>query len=283
MTTTSLSRPGWRSNLRVLAGIARKDFLQFSRYPMNAVFQVLHPLIWVTPLYFLGRAFVTDKGATGFAGYVGTGDYMSFILIGSVLSHYVSTVFWGMGFSLKNEMDAGVLESNWMAPTSRLVILLGRTIASLLITTVTDAVFIAVSAALFGFHVTGDVLAALLTVLPMLIALYGFGFAFAAVVLLIRDANTMIDITSFLVNTLSGAQFPVQVLPGWLLPLALALPLTYGFDAVRGFLLGARTLLPIQVELVILVVFMAAMVVLGYAVFSRIERRVRILGGLGMH
>jgi len=29
-------------------------------------------------------------------------------------------VFWGMGLSLKTEMDTGVLESNWMLPVPRL-------------------------------------------------------------------------------------------------------------------------------------------------------------------
>ena len=37
----------------------------------------------------------------------------------------------------------------------------------------------------------------------------------------------------FLVQIFSGANFPVTVLPKWLLPIALALPLTYGFDAIR--------------------------------------------------
>ena len=36
---------------------------------------------------------------------------------------------------------------------------------------------------------------------------------------------------------LSGSQFPVNVLPRLLLPLSLALPLTYGFDSVRAYLL----------------------------------------------
>ena len=36
---------------------------------------------------------------------------------------------------------------------------------------------------IFGFNANGDVLAAFLPIIPMMIGLYGFGFAFAAVVL----------------------------------------------------------------------------------------------------
>ncbi len=82
---------------------------------------------------------------------------------------------------------------------------------------------------------------------------------------------------------LSGSQFPVNVLPRFLLPLSLAIPLTYGFDAVRGYLLGTRTLLPIEQELAILVLFMIVTVPLGYLIFKRIERRCKQLGTLGMH
>ena len=86
---------------------------------------------------------------------------------------------------------------------------------------------------LFGFKPTGNTLAAFLTAIPMLIGLYGFGFAFAAIVLLMREANTLVDVSSFLVQGLSGANFPVQSCH-WLIPVALVFPLTYGLDAVRG-------------------------------------------------
>jgi hypothetical protein len=59
-------------------------------------------------------------------------------------------------------------------------------------------------------------------------------------VLLMRDANTLVDVSSYVVTMLSGANFPVHVLPGFLLPIALALPLTYGYDALRGALLDTR-------------------------------------------
>ena len=281
--TASLSRPSWRSNLRAMMAIARKDFIQYLRYPMNAVFNVLQPLIWLTPVYFLGKTFASPVGNVGFAGYSGTTDYMSFILIGTVLANFITTVFWGMGYSLKTEMDAGVLESNWAAPVPRPVFLVGRTLASITITAAMSVVMLILGAWLFGFHVSGNVLAALGVAVPMLIALYGFGFAFAALVLLMRDANTMIDVSNFLVTLLSGSQFPVTVLPTLVLLVSLALPLTYGFDAVRGLLLGTNTLLPIPVEVLLLIVFMVVMVWVGLVVFRRVERRCRVLGTLNMH
>ncbi len=283
MQLHSLSQPNWKTQLRALFVIARKDWKVFWRYPLNAVSNVFQPIIWITPVYFMGKAFSIDGQALGFAAYSGTGDYMSFILLGTVLANFIETVFWGMGYALKQDMDAGVLESNWLTPVSRLLILVGRTFTSLLTTAVTSLVMLIIAAALFGFHPTGDTLAAFLTAIPMLIGLYGFGFAFAAIVLLMREANTLVDVSSFLVQGLSGTNFPVQSLPSWLIPVALALPLTYGLDAVRGFMLKTETILPLQVEIVLLVVFMFVMLWFGAWVFYRVERRVRTLGTLGQH
>ena len=283
MQFETLSQPTFKSQLRALFVIARKDWKVFWRYPLNAVSNVFQPIIWITPVYFMGKAFSTNGQALGFAAYSGTGDYMSFILLGTVLTNFILTVFWGMGYALKQDMDAGVLESNWLTPVSRLLILIGRTLTSLLTTTITSMVMLAIAAALFGFRPTGNTLAAFLTAIPMLIGLYGFGFAFAGVVLLMREANTLVDVSSFLVQGFSGTNFPVQSLPSWLIPISLALPLTYGLDAVRGWLLHTETLLPLRVEIVLLIVFMFVMLWFGSWAFYRVERRVRTLGTLGQH
>jgi ABC-2 type transport system permease protein len=283
MKITSLSQPNLRTQLRALYVIARKDWKVFWRYPLNAVSSIFQPIIWITPVYFMGKAFSVNGQALGFAAYSGTSDYMSFILLGTVLTNFILTVFWGMGYALKNDMDAGVLESNWLTPVPRLLILVGRTLSSLLVTTITSAIMLFIGGLLFGFQPTGNTLAAFLTAIPMLIGLYGFGFAFAAVVLLIREANTLVDVSSFLVQGFSGTNFPVKSLPSWLIPIALILPLTYGLDAVRGFLLQSDTLLPIPVEITILIVFMFVMLWFGAWVFNRVERRVRTLGTLGQH
>jgi len=231
----------------------------------------------------MGQAFSVDGKAYGFAGYSGTTDYMSFILLGTALSSFINAVFWGMGYSMKNDMDAGVLESNWLAPVPRPLLMVGRTITSLIVTTITSLAMLLLAGLIFGFRPGGNALAGFLTVIPMLVGLYGFGFAFAALVLIIRESNTLVDLSSFLVQIFSGSEFPVNVLPRWLLPVSLALPLTYGFDVVRGWLLNTNTILPIPIEIGIIVGSMFLMIALGLLVFRRLERRVRMRGTLGQH
>lgn len=285
MTNENLKIPkiNLRSNINILFVIAKKDWKVYWRYPFNAVTAVFNPLIWLAPIFFLGKAFSQDGQALGFAGYSGSTDYMSFLIISAVISNFISTVFWGMGYSLKNDMDAGVLESNWMAPINRLLLLVGRSLNNLFITTITSILMVILAALMFGFHPTGNLLAAILTMLPMLLGLYGFGFAFAALVMIMREANTMVDMGSFLVDLLSGSQFPVNALPRWLLPIALSIPLTYGFDAVRGWLLKTKTILPMHQEINLMLVFMVLMIIIGVIAFTALERKVRAKGTLGQY
>ncbi len=279
----SLAQPNWKTQLRALRAVAAKDWRQYWRYPLNAVSSVLQPLVWLTPVYFMGLAFSVNGKALGFAGYSGTTDYVSFILIGTALSNFISAVFWGMGYALKNDMDSGVLESNWLCPISRPVLLIGHTVTNLTVTTIASIAMLIIGSLLFGFQTTGNTLAAIAVAIPMLLGLYGFGFMFAAVVMVMREANTLTDVGNFLVQIFSGADFPVTVLPKWLLPIALALPLTYGFDAVRGILLNTNTLLPIILEYIVMLAFMGVMIAVGLLAFRRLERYVRQRGTLGMH
>jgi ABC-2 type transport system permease protein len=282
-TIQTLSRPSLGSHLRALWMIAQKDWQQYWRYPLNAFSNLTQPLVWLAPIYFMGLAFSINGQAKGFAAYSGSGDYISFVLVGTILNNFISTVFWGMGYALKNDMDAGVLESNWLMPVPRPILLIGRTFSSLLVTIITSLGMMILAGVLFGFHPTGNLFMALIPALPMLFGLYGFGIAFAAIVLLMRDANSLVDMSSYLVNLFSGSQFPVQSLPRYLLPISLALPLTYGLDAVRGYLLKTTTLLPIPMEIAIMMVFLVVMIWLGLMIFNRMERKVRIKGTLGQH
>lgn len=279
----NLARPTFMSNLRALYAIALKDWKKFWRYPLNAVSSIFQPLIWLAPVFFMGKAFSVNGQVQGFQQYSGTSDFMSFILLGTVLTNFINAVFWGMGYALKEDMDDGVLESNWLTPVPRLLILAGHSLTNLFITIITSTVMLVAAALLFGFQVNGNVLTAFLPVIPMMLGLYGFGFAFASLVLVMREANTLVDISSFLLQIFTGSNFPINSLPRWLLPISMAIPLTYGLDAVRGILLNTPTIFPVGWEIVLLIVSMALMLWLGAWAFNSLERRVRKWGTLGQH
>lgn len=269
--------------MRTLLAVARKDILLTVRYPMNLLSRILEPIGWLIPVYFLGRAFAEGTNASGFAAWTGTGDYISFVIVGWILSAYVFAVMWGMGFSLKTEMDQGVLESNWVAPITPARLLVGRTLASVVITTVTTIAFATMAFALFDVNVVGRFLPAAAFMIPVVIGLYGFGFILAGLVLRLRDTNTLIDVTAFVLTLLSCRDYPVHVLPRAVMVVSLILPLTYGYDGVRALLIGTRPLLPLPIQVLLTTAFMVVMILVGLSALSRLERHTRLQGSLGQH
>lgn len=267
----------------VLWAVIRKEWRVFLRYPLNAVMRIVEPIMWLVPVYFMGVSFSVDGEAVGFAASAGTSDFLAFILLGSVVSSYVSAVLWGMGFSLKQEMEQGTLESLWLTPNSRLWLLVGRSTVSVLITGLNTVGVMVVAYFLFGFEITGSIAAALVVLVPMVIALYGFGIAYAGIVLYLRDANTLSDMGGYVLQLVTGVNFPVTALPRALMVVGMALPMTYAIDAMRALLIDARPLVAVPASFAIVIVSMVAFLVLGRVVFERIDARVRTMGTLSTH
>ena len=280
-----MTRPPFGSRLRALGAMVHRDWLIYLRYPTWVARFLIWPILFPLGYVFAARALAGPEGGalSSFNALTGTTDYLSYIAISSTLYMWLNITLWNVGFQLRQEQLRGTLESNWLAPLPRPLFLVGQALASLALTALTSAGVVLLGWWLFGFRVTGNAFAALLVAVPLLLALYGFGFAFAGLVLLLKEANTLIDVSDYSVSLLSGSQFPVSVLPPALFAVSLALPLTYGYDAVRGILLGSKTLLPIPYEVGILLGFMVVMGVFGYAVFKRVERRCQRLGTIGMH
>jgi ABC-2 type transport system permease protein len=271
--------------MRIIHAVARKDFRVFFRYPADAIMRVVEPVMWLTPVYFMGQGFSEGGRAVGFAGFTGTSDYFLYVVVGAFMASYISAVFWGMGFSLKEDMTLGVLEPNWVSPAPRMTLMAGKSSMMFIITTLNSIGILIALGVLFGVRIPfgSMILPAFIVLVPMLIGLAGFGFALSGLVLLMKDANTLVDVSNYVVGQLSGREFPVTVLPRPLLAAALALPTTYAFDAVRGLLLGTTTLMPMRAELSILVAFMAVATAGGYVAFKTLEQHCRKLGLLGTH
>lgn len=153
----------------------------------------------------------------------------------------------------------------------------------MLVTTVGSVSFGLLAATLFGISLRGQFLAAIGFILPVIIGLYGLGFVLAGVVLRLREANTLIDFSNFVLELVSGRDFPIAVLPRPIFFIALLLPLTYRYDGIRALLLGTRPLASLPVEAAVAVVFMLAMVAGGTWAFHRFERHCRIHGTLAHH
>lgn len=268
---------------RVAVAVFRQRWRNNLRYPVSFISQsLIGPISWLAPAYFLGRAFAPDGQVPGLAAYIGSADYMTFLLVGNVVGQFISGVLWGMGYSLKLQMDQGVLEANWLTPAPRFAQLVGQSLFNLIYTAMQMAIGLLAATFLFGFHPNGSFWLATGYLVPVFVGLYGFGFAFAGLTLLMRDPNALIDMSDFGINFLSGQQFPIAVLPAALVAVSLVLPSTYAVDGLRGILMHTKTLLPLGTEFALLCGLAVVLLFAGRLAFSWLERYCRVRGTLAL-
>lgn len=255
----------------------------YFRYPINFIFTFFEPLIWLTPFYFMGKSFSVNGKMIGFSKYTGNSDFMGFLVVGYMVMTYVQTVFWTIGFSLKEEMQQGVLESNWSAPVSRISLLVSKSLSKLLISTIDITIVAIVCHFAFGFTITGNVLKAIAFIIPGVIGLMGIGFAIAGLVLIAKNANPIIDLVSSIINAMSGSFFPIKVLPKFFMIISLSIPLTYMYDSTRAILINQKPLFSLKTEFIILIVCMIVACIAGNWIFLSIDKKCRDKGVLGTH
>ncbi len=280
--TGLLSRPSARSQIGTIWAMFRKDLLIYIRYPVWLISNIVFPVMWMIPSVAMGEAFLGRGGdMSHFAQTTGSSNYIMYLLVGGFLWGFVSSVVWTIGFALKEEMWRGTLEHNWLAPVPRFSLLVGRSIFSIVTTAAEMFVALLILSTFYPLRATGGFLAAAGLLSLTLISLYGIGFIFCGLVMVVREPSAPANILQIGLMIVCGSSYPIWILPGWLQAVGKAVPLTYGIDAVRAVLLGSRTIYPLAWEVAILLVAAVALPGIGYMVFKLIERRARVLGTLG--
>ena len=292
MATNSLIRPpstlarlNWRSDLGALAGVFRREWTIFRRYPSWIIAVFIWPVILPAGYILSARALAGPDGSglALFAQAAGTRDYVGYIAVGTIVWMWQNMTLWTIGYALREEQMRGTLESNWLTPARRLWFLFGTGLMHGLVM----LIFILVSGLefvlFFGARFNGNPLVAALVLLAATPSIYGLGFAFASLVLAAKEANAFVFLVRGLVMIFGGITYPISVLPGWMQSVAVWLPQTYVIHGMRSAVLTGGSLAEVLPDVLALLGFGAFWMAAGYLAFVWMERRVRRSGSLGSY
>ncbi|MBT9143855.1 MAG: hypothetical protein DDT29_02268 [Dehalococcoidia bacterium] len=262
--------------MRATLALLRYSLVNSLRYRIDVVGSTFSPILWVLPAVLMAM-WAERIGLIGdFAEVTGTYNYIAFFLIGGVYWNFVEAV-WGIAFSLREQMFTGTLENLWASSIRRLGIIIAWSLASLLAATIFSIIAIAVVGVTVGLDVGGDPRwgIAISVFVLSLIASYGFAFLLFGLTLRFKDAENIVSIIANAAPLLGGVIFPVTLLPLPLRFFSYALPFTWGLDALRGVLLGAETILPSTMQVILIAVLAAFFIGFGWIAFIALERRAR--------
>lgn len=240
-----------------------RDMKRFVRAKSRIIGSFVMPFLF---LAFLGMGYQPMK----FPGMPSDMNFMDFLapgIIGMIL------LFSSMmaGLSVLWDKEFGFLKEVMVTPVSRFSIVVGRTLGAVT-TSLIQAILMLMIAVGMGVTINwfpGFPVALVFMVL-IATAFIGLGLAFASKLGDMEGFSMVMNFIIFPVFLLSGALFPLTMMPEWVRYICYIDPLTYGVDGLRGALIGMSTL-PLVLDFVILAGICIGMLGLGAYLFERTE------------
>lgn len=271
------------SKLSVVLATARMRLLLVTRYKGQLFTEILIPIVFASMPILLGRATAGEAAEANFLANTGTANYIGYMLIGSSTFLIVSFAFWLVAYWLRFEQETGTLEAIYLTPTSRVWNAAGISLYSAVRSLISGSIAYFVGSLIFGVNpFQGELLLALAFVLVGLLPLFGMTLLFGALVVKLKEANALVNLMQWSVSLLMGVFFPVTVFPPLMRALALAFPPTWMVNGVRSALLGVGYFFGEWYrDFAVLWAFLFIAPLLGYWVFTGMERNVRGNAGMG--
>ena len=246
-----------------------------------AAYAITHPL--ATALILAGMYWAVGGAAHG-------ADTFRGLYLGSAFHNYVVMVLVGMGWMIVEEREEfETLKYVYTSPIGMFNYLAGRSLVKLALATLSTVLTLAVGWFLVGLRWDW----AAVHWLPLVAALglgvfatVSLGFFVAGFAMVMpRAAFTLNDGIAVALYLLCGVIFPVDLLPRVLQWVALALPFTWWYEALRRFLLGhgSSTLLNAWSDGALMAWLFATTLVFSvgaHLAYLALERRARQLGRL---
>ncbi|MGW4789935.1 ABC transporter permease [Streptomyces sp. NPDC004230] len=230
-----------------------------SRHRLWIVFNVLTPVVYGLIALFLFSS-------------AGKPQQMLHAAVGAGIMGIWTAVLFGAGDMLQDMRWMGVLEPLIITPPPLILVLSAFTLGTAVVGLYSMVATVACGMLFFG--VKPDFVsptAFVLALVVCLLAMAAVGMLMATTFVLMRNAMTLANTLDHPVWLLSGMLTGVSLLPGWLDPIAYALPTTWGARAVHRAIDGRPVLALSLAALALSAVYVA----LACATTRYVERRAR--------
>ncbi len=269
--------------LRVIKAEVIKTMKIWLTYPIMLLFWGIFPLMWVLPFIFQGKAFVGGLESESFKNLTGTANYLSFVLLGAIISTYIFSGLWGVGNALREETYWGTLEYMIVSPTHPLIILVGKTVVEFLYASVVVFIQSLIAVFILGLRVgINQFLPVALIVFLLLVGFYGLAIALAGFTLLIKEVHGWVRTLEWVFYLFSPIRYPVEINP-ITKTISLLIPLTYALVAVRAIILLNKSVLDLTKTLLLLGLMDVLFLGTGILLFTYLEKQTRKVGTIAMH
>ncbi|HBG91938.1 MAG: hypothetical protein A2X54_09970 [Nitrospirae bacterium GWF2_44_13] len=203
--------------------IVAREFKKFVRERSRLVSAIARPLVWL---------FLVGAGMSRLVPPVDGVSYMQFIFPGILgMTILFSSMF--SSISIIWDKEFGFMKEILVAPVSRLTIVIGKALSGSIVSTL-QAVIVLLLFPLLGLKLgVTDIISAVFICMLVSFSVSAFGIVIATFYESYESFSAIMNFIIMPMFFLSGAMYPIKLLPEALRFAAKLNPLTYGVDALK--------------------------------------------------
>jgi ABC-2 type transport system permease protein len=213
-----------------IAVVLEFEVRKLRKDPIEVFLRIVQPVLW---LLVFGQVFSQIKGIP-----TDGATYLEYLTPG-ILAQSITFVSIFYGISIIWEKDIGLLQKFLATPIRRSALIIGKMLSAS-VRSISQAIFILLLALLIGVQLDWGVLTLLGVMFSITLGASFFSGLSMVLASLVRTRERMMGIGQLIIMPLffaSSALYPIAIMPNWLKIIAIANPLSYLVDSLRGLLL----------------------------------------------
>lgn len=244
--------------------IVAREFKKFIREKTRLISTIARPVVWL---------FLVGAGMSRLVSPVGGVSYMQFIFPGILgMTILFSSMF--SSISIIWDKEFGFMKEILVAPVSRFSIVIGKALSGTIVSTI-QAVIVLALFPFLGLKLGAlNIVGIILICAALSFSISAFGIVLATFYESYESFSVIMNFIIMPMFFLSGAMYPVKLLPEILKFVAKLNPLTYGIDALKHLIspLAKGPMSPdfnIITDLSVVIITSIAFVLIGGKAFER--------------
>lgn len=216
--------------MSALVAFARRDFLIARSYRLPFLADLAWGVIDLVLYYFISKV----VGPVPAADLDGAPSYFAFVLVGILVSLVIATASGEIAERIRNEQLTGTLELLCAQPLGAARLAAGYAAYPIVFAIVRVAFYFVIAVVVLGLATgSADWAGVMIVLAASAVAFIGLGIVAAAATLVFKRGEAVVDVAVFAMTFVSGAFFPVSVLPSWAQALGEVMPTRFAYDGLR--------------------------------------------------
>ncbi|MDR3637994.1 MAG: ABC transporter permease [Isosphaeraceae bacterium] len=258
-----------------------RDFVVESSYKAAFAFESLRSLFPLFSFYYVSQLVARSPLSSRFAD---DGGYFPFVVVGVALSTYFMHAVHSFGGIVRRTQAVGCLEAVLSTRTSPQTVILLSPLYSFCSKTLHIVLIFVVGGLVLDVDFRRCNYVSAVATLGLAVAAFsGLGILSAALIVVLKKSDPIEWVMGSTLSLLSGAYFPVSLLPQWVRPLAACSPMTHALNAMRLAVLQGYSVSRLGRELTSLGATAVVLIPIGVYCFGKAVEKGRRDGTLLDH